>query len=368
MREPLCPEFGKCGGCSLQNLEYKTQLDNKLNILKQAIRFDDVKVFHGNEFYYRNRMDMIFHPRGLGFREKRKWYNVINIEKCYISNERLNLLIKEIRDFFKGVDSFDLKKQLGTFRYAVIRTPSKDSSISFVLNKDSTRLNQAIELIKEFAEKTTAENIIVTYVPKKTDQSISEDYFVVKGKDMLNETYLGFKFIYSVQGFFQNNHEMAEKMQEYCHSILKNYETRDSYLLDLYGGVGTFGIINSKLFKETTIIENYEQCINAAKINIKNNDIKNAKAILLDATNLKKLELKTPLFVINDPPRSGMHPKTIEHLNSIKPKVIIYVSCNVEQLKKDIPKFKDYEIKSAALFDLFPQTNHSEAIIELKLK
>jgi len=60
-----------------------------------------------------------------------------------------------------------------------------------------------------------------------------------------------------------------------------------------------------------------------------------------------------------------MHPKTIEHLIKLRPKVIVYISCNVEQLGKDIPKFRDYELKSSAMFDLFPQTPHVEAIAEL---
>lgn len=368
MREPLCPYFGECGGCSSQNIDYPKQLEDKKKTLSTNIGFDEIQVFHGKEYHYRNRMDMIFHPKGLGFREKRKWYSIINIDQCIISNEKLNLLINEVRDFFKSVDSFDVRKHSGTFRYAVIRTPSKDSSISFVLNSDSSRLDEAIEKIKEFSKKTAANNVIVTYVPPKTDVSISDDYFVVKGDDFLKEKYLDKEFVYSVQGFFQNNHEMAEKMQEYCNSLLKEYKTKDSYLLDLYGGVGTFGIINSELFKDVTIVENSKQCIDSALINIKNNKIKNAKAIILDAKSLKKIELKAPLFVINDPPRSGMHPKTIEHLNNIKPEVIIYISCNVTQLGKDIPKFKDYKINSAALFDLFPQTNHSEAIVELVKK
>ena len=74
------------------------------------------------------------------------------------------------------------------------------------------------------------------------------------------------------------------------------------------------------------------------------------------------------LYVITDPPRVGMHEETIIQLRKLKPKLIIYISCNVDQLAKDLPKFKDYKIKSAAVFDLFPQTNHMESVIELVLK
>jgi tRNA/tmRNA/rRNA uracil-C5-methylase (TrmA/RlmC/RlmD family) len=77
------------------------------------------------------------------------------------------------------------------------------------------------------------------------------------------------------------------------------------------------------------------------------------------------VSLPAQLFVILDPPRSGMHQKTIEQLNRLKPKAMLYVSCNVQQLKKDIAKFRSYAVKSAALFDFFPQTPHSEAVVEL---
>jgi tRNA/tmRNA/rRNA uracil-C5-methylase (TrmA/RlmC/RlmD family) len=199
--------------------------------------------------------------------------------------------------------------------------------------------------------------------------SISEEFFIVKGKDMLTENYLNKEFTYSVQGFFQNNTPMAEKMHEYVHTLCKKHESKTITLLDLYAGVGTFGINNCEFFKNLFIIESDKHCIMAAKINIEKNNIKNAEIIEMDAMQLKKVELPDKdLFVITDPPRSGMHPKTIDQLNKLRPKVIIYISCNIEQLGKDLPKFKDYELKSTAMFDLFPHTPHVEAIVELSLK
>ena len=137
---------------------------------------------------------------------------------------------------------------------------------------------------------------------------------------------------------------MAEKMHEYVNSLLKSYDTKNAYLLDLYGGVGTFGINNSELFKGTDIVESFAGCKDVAELNIKNNNSKNTKWFGIDAMQLKKLSFDTPLFVINDPPRSGMHQKTIDELNKIAPEVIVYISCNVEQLAKELPKFRNYEI------------------------
>src|SRR3989344_288900 len=118
-----CPYFGECGGCSLQNLEYCIQIESKRKELINSIGFDDIKIFSGKEFEYRNRMDLLFTEKGLGIRKKGRWDKTIDIEQCLICNEKLNGIMIELRNFFKNVDYFDLKKHIGTFRYAVIRTP-----------------------------------------------------------------------------------------------------------------------------------------------------------------------------------------------------------------------------------------------------
>lgn len=188
MVEPLCKYFGQCGGCASQHIAYDVQLDNKRKQLAHSINVetDSIQVFSDKEYYYRNRMDLIFTPRGIGLRKKGDWRSIVDIEQCVIANEKLNDLIKEIREHFRNVDFFDVRKNEGTFRYVVIRTPGNTSSISFVLNEDSTKTGEAIDRIKNYAKISSAENIIVTYVPKQTDMSISEEFFVVKGSDMFN--------------------------------------------------------------------------------------------------------------------------------------------------------------------------------------
>ena len=368
MATPLCPYFGSCGGCSAQHLDYSLQLENKRKALAQAINSQEIQVFSGQEYSYRNRMDFVFHPRGLGLRERGKWYSIVDIQKCVISNELINKLLQEVRNYFVNVDAFDIRKHSGTFRYAVIRATSiQDSSISFVLNDDSSRLGEAIERIRQFSSQSTARNIMVVSVPAQTDVSVSNDSTTIKGTEYLQEQLMGKTFYFPIQGFFQNNSAMAEKMQEYVNSLFQKYPPSSAHLLDLYGGVGTFGIINAHLFSGMTIVD-LGSSIEAATKNLELNNIQHGTALNLDAMQLKKVSLPKPLFVITDPPRTGMHPKTIDQLNLLQPEVIIYISCNVAQLAKELPKLKNYTLKSAALFDLFPQTNHSEAVVELVRK
>ena len=361
-RTAKCPYFNMCGGCATQHLEYKTQLENKKKRLLAEIGFKDIQVFSDEEWFYRNRMDMTFTHGGLGFKEKGKWWKVIPVSECVISNHKLNELITEVNEFFgPDYDAFNVKTHEGTYKYAVIRTPQNDSSVSIVLNKNSVRFDEAAKKVKEYAKKSSASNVLITSIKAKSSQSVGDEYEVCKGSDTLAETIMGKLFKYSAQGFFQNNSVMAERLHEYVHGLLSS----GSHLLDLYGGVGTFGIINADLFEQVTTIESFEGCTLAAVENIKLNKLKNVEAICMDAKRLKQVKLPEGLTIITDPPRSGMSQETIIQLKKLKPQHIIYISCNVEQLGKDLPKFKDYKIKSAALFDLFPQTNHMESVIEL---
>ena len=152
-----CPYFGRCGGCKHQDVPYEEQLERKRKELSYATGAKDIPIFSGPVFGYRNRMDFVFHEDGLGLRESKE--KIVDVKRCLIANDRINELLSEVRSL--DVDPFHQPSHTGTFRYAVIRAV-KQSSISFVLNPDSPRLNDAIEKVRRFAEKTSAENVIVT--------------------------------------------------------------------------------------------------------------------------------------------------------------------------------------------------------------
>jgi len=365
---PLCPYFGKCGGCSYQDLDLSTQLNQKKERLAEAIVWEDIHVFSGQEYFYRNRMDFVFFADGLGLREPGSWFNMVDIPECKIADPKLNQILSEVREFFDDVFYFDVKRRFGTYCYAVIRTPGSDSSVSIVLNKKSKKIAEAEIKIKDFSEKTTVSNIIATYIPHNRNVSVSEEFKVIKGTDKLAGQYLGKSFYFPVQGFFQVNQGISEKVHLHCRELFANYPTQNAKLIDLYGGTGTFGILNAAAFKNVSIIENYPPAVEAAQLNITTNQVNNVTTTPIDAKRLHELEFTSPYYIILDPPRSGMHPKTLIQLNSLQPEALIYISCNPKHLGKDLKELTSYQIKSAALFDMFPQTPHMEAVIELTKK
>ena len=366
MTDPICPYFGRCGGCSDQDRELSEQLESKRSRLCEALEREDIRVYSGRPYQYRNRMDFVFHARGLGLREKGAFDKFVDIEQCAISNSKLNTLLTEVREFFKGVFYFDVRRRFGAYCYAVIRTPSGSSSVSIVLNKKDKRLAEAKTHIKAYAEITQADNVLVTYVPHNRNVSISEEYEVIKGSDLLQDNYHGHNFLFPTQGFFQVNHEMASQVHTYCRELLTEYPgTSQAHFLDLYGGVGTFGILNASRFQKVTVLENFPPAIQAAQQNLIENGVKNAETICRDAKQLNQLEFPQPLYVIIDPPRSGIHPKALTQLNQLNCESLLYVSCNPKLLGRDLKELTNFQIGRAALFDMFPQTPHMEAVVEL---
>ncbi|RLE41485.1 23S rRNA (uracil(1939)-C(5))-methyltransferase RlmD [Candidatus Woesearchaeota archaeon] len=375
---PECEYFGRCGGCSTQHLPYKAQLENKkrfvLHLLQRVLdKVAEPKIYSGPEYHYRNRMDFVFCNKGLGLRKRRKFDKIIPIKHCKISSERINELLKEVWDWYEAnkstIEPFQHRKALGTLKYAVIRaTLSGDSSISFIMNEASSHLREHVELVKEFASKTTANNVIVGYVPRRSDLSIAKECFPVKGRLELEECLQGKRFLFHSQAFFQTNSHMASELVGYCYQVMNGYPTTQATLVDLFGGVGSFGICLGELFKEVLIIDNASESIECAAKNLSTNNIK-GNAIAADASVLGKLNLSPPLYMIVDPPRSGMHRKVIARVIETKPDVLLYVSCNPKQLAKELPSFsKYYTIKSLAIFDMFPHTPHVEVVVELLRK
>src|SRR3989344_196008 len=96
----VCPYFESCSGCTLQHLSYELQLQKKKeNILNLLRKFSvsDIKVFFGDEFAYRNRMEFISTSKGLGLRAKEDYRQIVDIGHCPIALPKINDLLTEIR-------------------------------------------------------------------------------------------------------------------------------------------------------------------------------------------------------------------------------------------------------------------------------
>ena len=197
MHIPLCPYYNQCGGCTTQHIPYEAQLLSKKKALVTAIAYpeEEINIVSDKEYFYRNKMEFIFHERIIGLRKKGNPNIIVHINHCVIAEEAINNLLKETQAFFKNIDTYNKKRKNGTFVSVTLRTSKTEQGICFMLYENSSKLAEAIELIKKYAQDSSAQNIMIAYV---TDKEEIIEPFVVKGNDYLTVTYLGKTFQYSL--------------------------------------------------------------------------------------------------------------------------------------------------------------------------
>lgn len=382
--KPLCDVFGRCGGCKFQDIEYSAQIAIKRNdiyeLLNRAGIFwskEKLQIFFKNEYFYRSRMDFIFSENGCGLRERGKFYKIVNFDKCYIATDKINQILREVNVWFKNniqkEEVFDVRKKTGVLRYCVVRAAvfTDDSLITFIINKDAEKevIDQIIEKIKLFSMRTSVKSVLYGFVKHNTDISITDEFFVLKGKDFINEKLANIDYYYHSQGFFQNNPVLTLDIMFYLKSKIKD---KYDLLLDMFGGVGTFGIFLFDYAKDVIVLDNNKYADIYARKNIEANKRLNMTFIKIDVLNVKKLlplvKGKKSIFII-DPPRAGLHKKAIKFIIDTLPEKIFYISCNPVKFIEDFKYMeKKYRIADFALFDMFPQTPHIESVAELEIK
>ena len=336
--EPKCPYFSKCGGCVLQNMNYKDTLEYKkqkvINIFKKnKLEINPIVIENANYYNYRNKISLKVIDKKIGYYEP-KSHSIVEIDSCLVASNSINKTIQLIKkmNIINGL--------------VTIRCNKNDEILIIIESKD--KLNIDVDSIKE--------NI------KLVGIVINNKLFY--GEDFLYENINGIFYKISYDSFFQVNPHIASKIFDIIKENINSNET----VLDIYSGVGTLSLTASTVAKKVIGIEIVENAVLNAIHNAKINKINNVDFLLNDAT---KAITKLNLFfdkVIVDPPRAGLTKTVIDTIKKIKPKEIIYVSCDPQTLVRDIKLLSDlYIINKFYIADMFSFSYHVESVCILKI-
>ena len=141
-------------------------------------------------------------------------------------------------------------------------------------------------------------------------------------------------------------------------------------VIDAYCGIGTIGLCAAPLAKQVIGVERNPAAVKDAAANARRNKIANARFVCADATEWMAAaagEGLHPDVVFLDPPRAGSTPECIAAVNKMKPRRVVYVSCDPETLARDVAAFTRLGWRAAKFcpVDLFPQTKHVETVVLL---
>ena len=172
--------------------------------------------------------------------------------------------------------------------------------------------------------------------------------------------------------FFQNNFFLLPKLVETVRGFLRDGGAK--HLVDLYCGVGFFGIEAADIVESFVGVEYDQLAIKAARQNAASRKTSNGEFISAKVEEVlpELLQKFSPekTAVILDPPRKGCWPETLELLRQTKPAQVIYVSCHPATMARDLNILCGdgvFNLARVQPLDMFPQTQHVECVAELRV-
>lgn len=342
-------------------------------------------------FHYRNKMEYSFSvirfdleeqkeydDFGLGFKHRGTWWCVENLDKdSGMFDAELENKLHEVRKYLiaTGLPAWHPPKQHGFFRYFVVRKSYYTNQLLVNLVTWDKQLEEFdapafAEMLKNLLGERLA-GIIHTINPNTGDRI---DHLVGKsqllyGEPKITEVINGLKFEISMNSFFQTNPKSAEKLYDKV-IVYAGIDDQDDgrYILDLFCGTGTITQLLAKTSKRKVIgVDIVEDAIKDAHENAKRNGVSNLD---FHAADVGKFLLEYPdykdkiAYVVLDPPRGGIAPKTLRKVMALGSQRIVYVSCNPATQARDTEALmqEGYQMKKFTLVDQFPHTAHIESV------
>ena len=381
---PKCAIYDRCGGCQLQHLNYEAQLRIKRQQVIDAVtrigKQPDVPVHAtlGAEapWNYRNKMQF---PVG---RSKGKTiigcfaqgsHDIIDTENCYIQKEFNNDIVNAMREIVDklGIPVYNEDRHTGILRHVIGRVGKNGECMVVLVTavKDLQRSKDIVRMLRERLPKlVSVQQNVQTY---RNNVIMGRDTKLLWGKPTILDSLGSLTFHISPRSFFQVNTDQAEvlygKALEYAN--LTGRET----VIDAYCGTGTITLFLAQKARRVYGIEIVKPAILDAEKNARDNHVKNAEFIVGDATvvmpRLYKQGIRADVVVV-DPPRAGCTPTVLETFANMKPKRIVYVSCNPASLARDIAILDGlgYHAREVQPVDMFPMTSSVESIALIQKK
>ena len=345
--QPPCPYYYECGGCTIMDINYDTQIKLKKNLITNAIKktcgieLDVLEIVTSENLSYRNKIRLQVDNEGKLSYNKKSSNDLVAIKDCKLANNHIRENLEKIQNLVISI--------VGNLGNIIREISIRSNSFEILLNIYSEEEEKLYKYLKE-NYKNLPYNINI--INKKKIKTIGKDHLIFNVEDK--------SFKVSRDDFYQVNDYQIENLYENA----RKYLEKDKKLLDLFCGSG----ISSIALNDDNIVgvEINKSAIKDAKENARRNKLKNYKFIAKNAKYIdqKFIEKEKINALTVDPPRAGLDKEIIKILTKAKIENIIYISCNPQTLARDIKRFMDsgYKLEKIKAVDMFPQTMHVEAI------
>ncbi len=382
----ICPYSKECGSCDWLYMNYSEQLNQKENIVRETLKnitgceYQTEKIISSPKIKeYRCKIQLPVSQTKVSKRllsgyYKKNSHELINIKYCPMQKDYINELaefIKEEAQLLK-IDAYDENKRSGTLRHILIRHSSDYNEILIVLVVNNTKSDKILyKLAKSIKEKyPKVRGVCINYNSGNTNVILGEKTKCITGENFYTERLCGKTYKISAGSFFQINPYCAELLFNKIEEIITS-RIEKPVILDAYSGVSAIGIRLAEISEKVISVEEVKEAAECAKENAIINSVNNIEIINSDASDAFEKLLKNDVSIdvsVTDPPRKGCSPASVKYLSLLTKKYIIYVSCNISTLARDINLFKEYNFIPVLIqpVDMFPNTYHIETIALLE--
>lgn len=369
----------KCGGCPLLALPYREQLAQKQARLQELLGgFAPVKAVQGmaEPLHYRNKAIASFATQrgklvcGL---YAEGTHRVLPGADCLLQEEILNKTLAAVLDAARACrwTAYDEDRGTGLLRHTVLRS-SGDGKVLVTLVTPGPDLPGSKNFCTALRKKAPwVVSIVQNINPTRSSAVLGSREKTLYGPGFVLDTLCGTQFAISSRSFYQVNRTQTEVLYKKALELAKL--TGRETVIDAYCGIGTIGLCAAPLAKQVIGVERNPAAVKDAAANARRNKIANARFVCADATEWMVAaagEGLHPDVVFLDPPRAGSTPECIAAVNKMKPRRVVYVSCDPETLARDVAAFTRLGWRAAKFcpVDLFPQTKHVETVVLLSHK
>jgi len=395
--QPPCPIYAACGGCQLQHLSYEAQLRYKRKLVADTLeRIGKLRVAADGEgsergvvvhptlgmpdpWRYRNKAHV---PIGwasgagglVGGFYARSSHRIVDTDACLIQHERNDAAVAAVKQIARelGIRPYDPQTGRGLLRHVVVRHGFNTGETMVVLITNGDAIARADELTALIRQDVPGIASICQNVnTSRTSLVFGEQTKVLWGRDVIYDTIGDIRFAISARSFFQVNPVQTEalyaKALEYA--ALNGNET----VIDAYCGIGTISLFLARRAGHVYGVEIVPEAIDDARRNALLNGIRNvtfATGAAEQVIPAWREQGIVPDVIVVDPPRKGCDRALLETILAMRPRRVVYVSCDPATLARDLRILEDggYRTLEAQPVDMFPQTGHVECVVGIYRK